>query len=122
MILYIDTTKNSKIEIFLKKGELTVAREEFEARFSQAEKLLPKIKEMLDREAIKLDFLKQIVVNSKGSSFTALRIGVVTANTLAYALGIPVKNFAGENEGSKDMKLVRPEYDRDPDITLPKAP
>ena len=122
MKLYIDTTKNSKIEIFLKERGVIVVRKEFEARFSQAEKLLPKIEEMFNEKAVKLGALEQIRVNSKGSSFTALRIGVVTANSLAYSLGISVKNFEGESEDFKGIELVKPEYDREPDITSAKAP
>lgn len=120
MKLFIDTTKNSLIEIYLENRGETIAKRKFEAKFSQAERLLPQIKEMLNEKKIKLESLSQIFVNSKGSSFTALRIGIVTANALAYALNIPIKNFEGASQNFSGIELVKPEYDREPNITIPK--
>ncbi|MFH0973018.1 MAG: hypothetical protein V1768_03475 [Patescibacteria group bacterium] len=57
----------------------------------QAEKLLPAIDKLLKKNKIKLSDIKKIQVENQGGSFTALRIGVVTANALGYALGIPVE-------------------------------
>ncbi|MBU1160797.1 MAG: hypothetical protein ABII99_01050 [Patescibacteria group bacterium] len=107
MDLYINTTKNNSefIEIALKKGAETAppqfsslceenwggAVSAIKAKRMQAEKLLPAIDKLLKKNKIKLSDIKKIQVENQGGSFTALRIGVVTANALGYALGIPVE-------------------------------
>jgi len=59
MILSINTTNRDKIEIALKEGERVVVRKEFEAKYSQAEKLLPAVDKMLASKKIKLNGLKE---------------------------------------------------------------
>ncbi|MDD5291549.1 MAG: hypothetical protein PHZ04_05650 [Patescibacteria group bacterium] len=127
MILYIDTTNGNKIEIALGKGERTLVREEFEAKYSQAEKLLPAIKKMLAGKKIKLSAISEIVIANKSgvnTGFTALRIGVVTANALGYALGIPVRGAANKLKSKKfsGFDVIEPVYSQNPNITKQKAP
>ncbi|MDP2708742.1 MAG: hypothetical protein Q8O93_01655 [bacterium] len=110
MILYIDTTKNDLIEIGLKKGGEFVARKKIKAERRQAEKLLPAVEKMLKAAKLKLSGIKKIEVENRGGSFTSLRVGVVTANALGYALGI----------GVNGKRIVEPEYDREPEITEKK--
>ncbi len=95
MLLYIDTTFNDKIEIALfsqmnKKYSL-LSRKEIPANRQQSEKLLPGIINLLKKNSSDFKDLKMIAVSNEGGSFTSLRIGVVTANALAYALGIKVR-------------------------------
>lgn len=126
MILYINTADKEKIKIALRqertnsgKGVLvTVAQQEFLAARAQSEKLLPAIDKMLKKNKIKLSNLKKIIVSDSGGSFTSLRIGIATANALAYALNIPIE---AEDKGSKikvsqGIKIVKPKYDREPSI------
>ena len=68
MILYINTTDNDKVCLTIKSGEGELARIEFEARFKQAEKLLPAIDKMLKDNKIKLSDLKEIQVENFGGS------------------------------------------------------
>lgn len=128
MILYINTTKGHKIEITLKKGRVVIARKVFEAKYCQAEKLLLAINKLLAVKKIKLkDLIAIEVINQGGSpaskrktSFTALRIGVVTANTLGYSLGIPVRGLGKDRVGSKknlDFNVIKPIYNKEPNIT-----
>jgi len=122
MILSINTTNRNKIEIALKEGESVVARREFEAKRSQAEKLLPEIEKMLKAKKIKLSAISGIEVANESdpeTGFTALRIGVVTANALGYALGVPVVGEAGEGRKQKKplgFDVIEPIYNREPDI------
>jgi len=125
MILYINTTKKDLVEVGVKQNGKILALKEFPAKRAQAEVLLPAVKKMLAICKIKLSDLKEIEVeNGKsaltkdgtkpaGVSFTALRIGIVTANALGYALGIPVKS------GGKALKsnIVKPIYYSEPNIT-----
>ena len=71
---------------------------------------------------IKLDDLTAITVASKGDAstgFTALRIGVVTANALGYGLGIPVRGLGGKVKSKRlsGFDVTRPIYNRKPNIT-----
>ena len=122
MTLYIDTTDNEKMIISLKEQGKVVAREEIMAHRAQAEKLLPGIEKMLKKNKLKLADLKEIRVANIGGTFTALRIGVVTANALAYALGIPVKGEGetGNVKSKNKLHIVKPVYNREPNITARK--
>lgn len=153
MILYINTIKNdsAKIEIGIFEDGKKLAGREIEARYAQAEKLLPLIDKMLkrrkllagkaglkDKSQTGLARIKEIAVVNKGGSFTSLRIGVVTANALGYALGIPVRPV-DESGGMNDKKrkkaggkfepgkksgkfsIVQPKYYKEPNITLKKS-
>lgn len=155
MILYIDTTLKDKIFLALLKEENKVFQiislKEFGAYRQQAEKLLPNIEKLLQGEKLKPPDLKKIVVNNYGGSFTSLRIGVINANALAFALKIPVlagslkkiknENRRGELKLEKKFKklelvkieklsgikkfanyfLVEPVYDLEPNIGQKKA-
>jgi len=123
MILFIDTTKGDGIKIALKNGREAIAEKKFMARYCQAEKLLPAIDKMLAGRKIKLSDLTAIEVASRGDAgtgFTALRIGVVTANALGYALGIPVRGHSGaKDKRKKSLKfdVIEPIYNKEPNIT-----
>ena len=123
MTLYINTVSAEEILIALNDGEKIIVQKKISAPRRQAEKLLPAIETLLKKQKIKLSQLKKIVVANQGGSFTSLRIGVITANALAYALGIPVE---AEPQGQPTNKkfgiysLVEPLYDREPNIGVSK--
>ena len=56
----------------------------------QSEKLLSAIDDFMKLNKVKIKQLKGIGVVTGPGGFTSVRIGVVCANTLAYALNIPV--------------------------------
>ncbi|MBI4778884.1 hypothetical protein HY797_00330 [Candidatus Falkowbacteria bacterium] len=118
MILHIDTTQNDLIEISLKDKNKLLAVKKFKSYRDQAEKLLPAIGKLLKDNKLKLSDLESVEVENRGGSFTSLRIGVVTANALAYSLGIMVKG-AGKT-GVGRLNAVEPMYDREPEITKKK--
>jgi len=107
MILFINTTNNDFLEIALKEGGKTVAQKKIKTHYDQAEKLLPAIEKMIKARKLELKNIKKIEVENRGGSFTSLRIGVVTANALNYALG-----------GKIDIAV--PVYDKEPNITMKK--
>lgn len=117
MDLHIDTSVNPIIRLSLKINDRIIIEKEFEAKYRQAEKLLGAVEEMLVKKGISLADLEKIFVAEKGDSFSALRIGVITANSLAFALGIPVN---GQKMDENGVGTVIPIYDRVPNITIPK--
>lgn len=118
MELYIDTSKNEKIGLSLKNNKKIIENIVIEAKYSQAELLLPAIEKLLKKAKIKLSDLHKIFVADEGEGFTALRIGVVTANTLGYALGIPVNK--ARNTKKQPFSIVKPKYNSEPNITYAK--
>lgn len=119
MILYINTTSHDEIIIALRSGARVIVQKKIIAPRRQAEKLVLAISRLLKVQKFKLSDLKKIVVANQGGSFTALRIGVITANALAYALKIPVESepqTTGKNKKFGRYSLVQPCYDREPTI------
>ena|GEM_PF-30546 len=77
----------------------------------------------------KWGILSDIIVFRGPGSFTGLRIGITTANTIAYARNVPIVDTTGENwreNGLEKLKqnendqIVMPEYGAEPNITKPK--
>lgn len=123
MILIIDTTKDHDIEVEIKKDNKTIAQKIITAQYSQAEKLLPLIDKVLKGKKLSLKDIKEVHVNNSGGSFTALRIGVVTANALGYALGVPVQPNAECRMKNVELRkekiyVVEPIYGGEPNITV----
>jgi len=119
MTLYINTASYDEIIIALRQAKKTIAQKKFLAPQRQAEKLLPAVASLLKAKKLKLNDLSEIVVANRGGSFTSLRIGVITANTLAYALQIPVKpEWPAKKRAKKfgQYAIVEPDYDREPTI------
>jgi tRNA threonylcarbamoyladenosine biosynthesis protein TsaB len=121
MILHIDTTDNAKIELALiHQGAVAAALSE-PAERQQAEKLLPAIERLLKKAKVELAELESIKVNNHGGSFTSLRIGVVTANALAFALGISVAGVSAQDSKKRSgLAIVEPVYASNPQITVKK--
>lgn len=121
LILNINTSDNEVIELSLEREGVIIKNKKIKAHRSQAEKLLPAIEKLMLSAKTELKFLAKIKVEHRGSSFTSLRIGVLTANALAYALGIPVETFIPDKKNTKkisNFNIIIPKYDRDPDIKI----
>ncbi len=115
MKLYINTAKNDLIVIELKQGQKVLAKKQIKALHKQAEKLLPAINNLLKANKKTLNDFKEIVVENRGEGFTALRIGVVTANALAYALDVVLSTTS-----QAKVCLAQPKYSKSPSITWQK--
>lgn len=126
MILVINTADSEEVFIGLVKDGVWQAKKKFKAKAQQAEKLLPEIEKLLKNSK-----LSKIAVVSGPASFTALRIGVVTANTLAWGMKIPVVSIkldefqdldelAQKVSKNKDEEIVKPFYGKGPNITKKK--
>jgi len=133
MILIINTADKEQVFIGLVDKNEIIIFKKFKAKYQQAEKLLVKIDELLKVKSLKLKDLKAVGVVSGPGPFTALRIGIATANTLGFALKIPVielkssdfdnvDNLAKiiKNKNKKVGKIVKPQYGKEPNITKAK--
>jgi len=123
MILIIDTSNNKVIKLFLEENNKIVKKKTIIADRQQAEKLLPAIELLLKSAKADLREIEKVKVAHKGNSFTSLRIGVLTANALAYALGVRVETLEiskNKVKKLKDFNIVIPEYNSDPDIKIKK--
>lgn len=133
MILYINTTDTEKVEIGLYEGKKLVKNKAFKAKYRQSEKLLPEIDKLLKSAKKKPKDIHGIAVVKGPGPFTALRIGVATANALGYALGVPVVGIKKESNSHASFvetlrkwngswtpkRAVEPVYGREPNITTP---
>lgn len=150
MYLYINTSQSEKIVLALmnKKGEILKLKS-IQAKYKQSERLLKEIDKILNvsvgtpqRAVLGLENLKGVLVVVGPGGFTALRIGVATANTLAWSLDIPILGMENKNNlddkklidknFKKILKLkkfnsanvagrqVLPKYGKQPNITISK--
>jgi len=116
MVLTIDTGLDPYIQIILEEGKKTV-KKKIKAERKQSEKLLPAIVSLLAQEKISWDKISGIKVSNVGGSFTSLRIGVLTANALAYALKVPISSVSGEDVFKfSGGQAVKPHYGSEPNI------
>ncbi|MEK7072690.1 MAG: tRNA (adenosine(37)-N6)-threonylcarbamoyltransferase complex dimerization subunit type 1 TsaB [Patescibacteria group bacterium] len=133
MFLIINTAMGKSLEVILAKNNDDFNIKEIEGEYKQAENLLPLIGESLNNWQKKISDITGIAVVTGPGGFTALRIGVVTANVLAYALDIPVigltlNEFKNNRQlvaqainklkNAKSGGVVVPEYGREPNITV----
>jgi len=130
MILIINTSQSDKLSLILHKKN-HFFKKEIKIDFFESEKILVLINQILEENKVKLIDFKGIGVFRGPGPFTALRIGITIANTLAYALAIPVYGFK-ENEVNDLKKLskkieqnkskaqIKPFYGQLPSITKPK--
>ena len=90
LILNIETATRSCSVSIGQDGECIALKEEFNERYSHAEKLTVFIEELLASANLKLSDLDAIAVSKGPGSYTGLRIGASTAKGLCYALDIPL--------------------------------
>lgn len=122
MTLYINTVLSDNIILSLRSKEQIVITKKIKVNRNQSEKLLPAIDQLLIKKNIKIKQIKKIIVADQGGSFTSLRIGVLTANALGYALKIPVEAESGQKNIKKfaEFQVVEPIYNAEPNIGVSK--
>lgn len=94
IILIIDTAKRDEVRVGIKFNNEIYEKV---AKNVQSQNVLKLIDELLREKKFKLKDIKEIEVNTGPGSFTGLRVGISVANTLGFALNVPVNNKkAGE--------------------------
>ncbi len=89
------------------------------------------IDSVLRKSHLAISSLKRIVVVRGPGPFTAVRSGIIAANTLGWTLNIPVRGLVADRviqpadiqrlltrRTTKKFRLVKPAYGREPNITL----
>ena len=120
-------TDSSDTELYLLHADSTIERQKlWLAGRTLARDLPGEIDQLIDGN---YDNLTGIIVFQGPGSFTGLRIGITTANALAYANRIPIVGTGGEDwltaglaklAAGTDDKIVLPEYGAPANITAPK--
>ena len=127
MILAIKTAE-SVAEIYLlaaRSGLIIEKEKKWNAGRELARDLLGEVEKLVG------DFanLTGVIVFRGPGSFTGLRIGITTANAIAYAQEIPIIGANGDDwladgleklSNEEDDKIVLPKYGASPRITTPK--
>ncbi len=121
-------TDSPEAELRLYDGAKQIELFTWHAHRALAETLTAQIEQLLSRHSQGLPDIDTVVVFTGPGSFTGLRIGISTANALAYALGVPVLGLdeqqwsaLPELPSANDRQLlVSPVYGSEPHITLPK--
>lgn len=98
LTLAIDTSTDVRVGLaahgaVLASGAVTDPR-------AHAERLMPLIHETMHNAARTLADVTQLVVGVGPGPFTGLRVGVVTAQTLGFALGVPVRGVCSLDVGA----------------------
>lgn len=124
MYLLINTAIKNKVLVAIAEKNRITKKIEKQVEYHESEKLLGWIDQLLKQAKLGLDDLEGIAVVTGPGSFTAIRIGVVVANTLSWSLDIPIKGFKiGERidyTKISSKKLVQPHYNKAPNISKPK--
>ncbi|WP_421734693.1 tRNA (adenosine(37)-N6)-threonylcarbamoyltransferase complex dimerization subunit type 1 TsaB [Cellulomonas sp.] len=88
-VLALDTSAAVAVALTDDAGVVLAARSDAQQRH-HAELLTPMIADVLAEAGVDRSELTAVVVGTGPAPFTGLRVGLVTARTLALALGIPV--------------------------------
>ncbi|MCB7136729.1 tRNA (adenosine(37)-N6)-threonylcarbamoyltransferase complex dimerization subunit type 1 TsaB [Cellulosimicrobium marinum] len=88
-VLALDTSASVTVAVVGDDGA-RLARREVPERRRHAEALAPLVEEALAEAGVARSALTAVVVGTGPAPFTGLRVGLVTARALGYALGVPV--------------------------------
>lgn len=89
-ILCLETSTTNCSVSLAKEGELVLLKEDYDTKYSHAERLHHFIDEIIKESKLSFSDLSAISVSKGPGSYTGLRIGVSAAKGLCYALGIPL--------------------------------
>lgn len=91
--LTIDTS-NQVMGIAIIKDDILIGELVTNIKKNHSIRLMPAIVQLMNDTSMKPDQLDEIVVAKGPGSFTGVRIGLATAKTMAWSLGIPIKGVS----------------------------
>lgn len=107
MIIYINTTeKITEIKLY-DDNVRKIGEAFFEGSFILSEQLIQRSDLMLHDSGFSKKDLKGVAVNIGPGSYTGVRIGVTTANSIAFALNIPIIKISNQKDVEKELKKTK---------------
>ena len=89
LVLALDTS--TVVNVGLARGDQVLATATVADQMAHVEQLMPLVSECVDAAGIRMADLDQLIVGLGPGPFTGLRVGVVTAQVLSYALGLELR-------------------------------
>jgi tRNA threonylcarbamoyladenosine biosynthesis protein TsaB len=130
MILALKTDQ-PEAELWLISNGKMIDHYSWVAHRELSSSLMLKIEQLLKSNQTSKEYLSGIIVYTGPGSFTGLRIGVATANSIAYGLNIPVSGISSHDwsidklqsykfQNSTFSEVTIPDYGAEAHITKPK--
>jgi len=126
MILAIKTNDSTTEIYLLDVNSKVVSKKVWQSERRLAQDLLDEIDKLINK---KWRDLTGLIVFRGPGSFTGLRIGITTMNTIAYSLSLPIVGADGANwlddglkrlDNNENDRITLPEYGQAPNISKPK--
>lgn len=89
LVLALDTS--TVVNVGLGRGDQVLATATVADQMAHVEQLMPLVSECVDAAGMRMADLDQLIVGLGPGPFTGLRVGVVTARVLSYALGLKLR-------------------------------
>ena len=130
MILALRTDKPEAELYLIDSSGHEVSKHAWEAHRQLAATLVETIQAFLQDNDLEASKLTGLIIFTGAGSFTGLRIGTTVANALAYSHLLPIASGEGEEwiadgltrlQDAQSGQYVIPKYDKEPNITKPKA-
>jgi tRNA threonylcarbamoyladenosine biosynthesis protein TsaB len=112
-VLLAFDTATPQVTVALHDGDSVVAERRSEQRMRHGEQLAPLIAAVLDDAGVVRQDLTAIAVGTGPGPFTGLRVGLVTARTLAFVLDVPVYGVCSLDVLALEAALGVDPVDRD---------
>ena len=129
ILLFIDSSLRAPVVALFSEAK-KIEQIELESDRVLSEELLVQLEKSLKRQGAATTDLRAIFVSPGPGSYTGLRVGITTANVLAFSLDIPILVATKENieekvtsfkiNGNKFGCPVMPIYGQAPHITQKK--
>lgn len=129
MIMLVLRTDKPEAELYVYADRSLIAALKWQAHLKLTETLHDRLEEILNKSSILMNEIDGIVVYEGPGSFTGLRIGISTANALAYSYNLPIVATTGYDWIDKGLdkiidgkgsNLAYPEYGQQPKTTKPR--
>jgi tRNA threonylcarbamoyladenosine biosynthesis protein TsaB len=117
-LLVLDTATRTPVAALATSEGAVVAARSWQSRHRHGEELLQRIDEVLAEAGTARAALAGVVVGTGPGSFTGLRIGLATAKTIAYSLGVPMCGVSSTEALALAALATEPDLD-ELVVTLP---